>query len=397
MNSKLIALSLGGLIGIGTFVSTITQSLTAPNPPQTIPKIYADQILNNMASALSDNPNKFKITQTDVTIWADCRPDKSGKIVEPCTKFAQKGWRVKVRGKGENWVYFVTDKGFVTLDAPASISYKAKLAVAKKLNIQPQNLGIQAAQLTFPPEVCLVAKPCPVQHKLSWRILLNSDPSKIFHVDLQGNNPYISNSLFANNSGIIPQEIGEAVMRDVVNREQRPISNLNVESLKATTWNWCRGKGPGPTAPDMGACPDVDQSGWQMIVPSASARFIYYIQKTLSGDYMFAADGVQSLPQLAATKVKKDAAKRAKVSINDINVRFVEPRFFDGCLNTDNQKLYCRQSVIGGWQVTALGGQSSDNSPPFSTIPTIAAWVYNVTTSGDDLRFVQASTWMPKP
>jgi hypothetical protein len=396
MNRKFI-ISVATLIGIGTFISTITQSLTAPNQTKALPKTYANQILNNMALALQDHSENFKITQADVTIWGDCLPDKSGKIVEPCTKFAQKGWRVKVRGKGENWVYFVTEKGFITLDAPASISYKAKLAVAKKLSIQPQNIGIKAAQLTFPPQACLVAKPCPIRHKLSWRILLNSDRSQIFHIDLQGNNPYISNSLFPNNSGIIPQEIGESVMRDVVNREQRPISNLNVESLKATTWNWCRGKGIGPTPPDMGACPDIDQSGWQMIVPSASARFIYYIQKSLSGDYMFAADGVQSLPQLAATRVKKDAANRAKVSINDINVRFVEPRFFDGCLDIDHQKLHCRQSVIGGWQVTALGGQSAPNSPPFSTLPTIAAWVYNVTTSGNDLRFVQATRWMPKP
>jgi hypothetical protein len=60
----------------------------------------------------------------------------------------------------------------------------------------------------------------------------------------------------------------------------------------------------------------------------------------------------------------------------------------------ENSSITCGNSIKGGWQVTALGGKAAANSPP---VLTSATWIYNVNLTGNQAKFIQSSTWFPKP
>ncbi|MDP5337418.1 MAG: hypothetical protein NWQ28_02435, partial [Nodularia sp. (in: cyanobacteria)] len=150
----------------------------------------------------------------------------------------------------------------------------------------------------------------------------------------------------------------------------------------------------GPTRPEMGNCPNVEIGGWQMIVINGANRYVYYIPKAAISDPNFSPipDGMQSLPSSLVSVIKKDAAKRARVPENMINLHSTTPKFFDGCLNVDNQKLHCRQSISAGWEVKALGGNLPSGNPGSRS-----AWIYHVNLAGNDIRFLQSGVWSPVP
>lgn len=388
-----------------SFFIGLTSSLALPSNATTPVRSsfkYEGQLRENMAQLLGVQEKEIKLTSSKRTTFQDCLPTPGSRNTT-CKPLPRNGWRVTMSGKGENWNYYVTDEGSITLDARTSLNKAVRSTLARELAIEPNQLQIIAAQAINTITPCpRNTKNCQPKTTLEWRVLatgretpfqlqLNGKPSNLFKV---------SAGFIPTNTAKMPRELAIKVMEDVVSRDGLLTANLRVESIKATTWNFCRGKGPGPTPPDMGACFDVDQPGWQMIVVSGGNRYFYYIPEAkpinpIGGSTIavISPDGMQSLPKLAIETVQKDAARRANIPANMMRVKFAEPKFFDGCLNLDKQKISCGNSILAGWQVTALGGKAPGSSPPISN----ATWAYNVNLTGNDARFVNSSVWFPKP
>ncbi|OKH53590.1 hypothetical protein NIES2101_10750 [Calothrix sp. HK-06] len=391
---------------LGVVSSLTLHPITSRSPANATTRIknsfkYQGIVQENMAQLLGVEAKQIKLTKAERATWQDCLPT-SGSQAQTCKAVPRFGWRVIMSGKSENWVYYVTDNGFITLDARASLNKTIRSTLAKELAIQTNQLQLTAVQLIRTTASCpRNTTACKPQPSVEWRILA-SGREKPFQLQLNGKPLNLPNSLkgfVPQDTAKMPRELAIQVLQDVISRDGIITANLRVESIKATTWNWCRGKGPGPTPPDMGACLDADKSGWQMIVVSGSNRYFYYISQENSTNairsYMVvdSPDGMQSLPKSAIETVQKDAAKRAKVSPNMISIKFAQPTFFDGCLNFDKQKISCGNSIQAGWQVTAIGGKPPVNSPRVSD----AAWVYNVNLTGNNARFIQSSSWLPRP
>jgi hypothetical protein len=371
-------------------------SVNASKPPINTFK-FEGILRENMAQLLGVEEKQVKSTKIERTNWQDCLPTPSQSKI--CKQLSLSGFRVTMSGQGENWVYYVTDAGSITLDNRASLNKAIRSNLAKELAIQPNQLKIAAVQLITTSSCTQNTKNCKPKPSVEWRILANGREQPL-QIKLNGKPSNLLNFLesrIPKSTSKMPREFAFKALKDVANRDGILTANLRIESIKATTWNWCRGGGVGPTPPDMGACPDINQPGWQMIVVSGSNRYIYYIPQaaaTNPSSYQIAPDGMQSLPKLARETVIKNAAKQANVLPNMMSIKFAEPKFFDGCLNTIKETITCSNSIQGGWQVTALGGKLAGNSPP---VLTSATWIYNVYLTGNQAKFVQSSTWFPKP
>ncbi|MDB9373784.1 hypothetical protein [Nodularia sphaerocarpa] len=403
MKAKIILCGVLGLLGLSSLIFHATtqpqNSIKAEvaTTPKNLPQNLETAVREKMAQQLEINSELLKLTKSEIATWEDCLPHKSGVIpTQPCPAKSHSGWRVTMSGQGENWVYYVTNNGFITLDTTASLNQTILSALSTKLSLETNNISIIAAQLSKGLPDCPINTTCKVQSILGWRILVKGR-EKPFFLGLDGQDLNYGNlSLFLpQETAEMPRNIGEKVLEDVVSRHDNLNSNLRVESIKAITWNWCQGAETGPTKPEMGNCQDIEQAGWQMIVIMDANRYVYYIHKRAISDPNFSPipDGMQSLPSSLVSVIKKDAAKRAKVSENIIGLHSTTPKFFDSCLNIDNQKLSCRQSIQAGWEVNVLGGNVPSGNPSWAS----AARSYNVNLAGNDLRFVHFGVWVPVP
>jgi hypothetical protein len=401
MRAKILLWGVVGLIGVSSLIlpsAIVTQNLihaAIATTPKKLPPNLETKVREKMAQQLQINRSLLKLTKSQVATWEDCLPNKSG-VIEPqvCQARLRSGWRVTMSGEGENWVYYVTDNGFVTLDAIASLNNAIISNLSQKSGQKPKRLRIVAAQLTKGISPCPTNATCKVKPILGWRILVEGRDKALF-LGMDGKDLNYGNlSLYLpQQTAQMPRNIGEQVLADVVSRHDALRSNLRVESIKAIKWNWC--SGGGPTKPEMGNCPNVEEAGWQMIVISGTNRYVYYIPNRDISHPNFSPlpDGIQSLPSSLVNAIKKDAAKRAKVPENMINLRWATPKFFDSCLNIDNKKLTCRQSITAGWEVQAIGGQLPNANPSWSS----AAWIYHANLGGNDIRFLQSGVWTPVP
>ncbi|MBK1986575.1 hypothetical protein A0J48_003285 [Sphaerospermopsis aphanizomenoides BCCUSP55] len=403
MKVQILLCSVVGLIGISTLILSpkiLTQNslkATIATTPKNLPQNLETAVRENMALPLQINSKSLKLTKSEIATWEDCLPNKSGLIPpQPCQARSRSGWRITMSGQGEKWVYYVTNNGFITLDAIASLNNTIISTLSKKLAIKPNRLRIVAAQLTKGFPDCPINATCKVKPILGWRVLVEGR-EKPFLLGLDGKDLNYGNlSLFLpKQTAQMPRNIGVKVLEDVVSRHEVLTSNLRVESIKPTKWNWCQGGGAGPSRPEMGTCPNIEVEGWQMIVTSGANRYVYYISKNDIANHNFSPipDGMQSLPNSIVTAIQKDAAKRGKVSVDMIRLHWTTPQFFDRCLNIDHQKLNCRQSVQAGWQVTVLGG----NNYAVSNLSSSIKWIYNVNLVGNDIRFLQSGEWYPVP
>ncbi|MEA5552345.1 hypothetical protein VB713_15490 [Anabaena cylindrica UHCC 0172] len=365
--------------------------------PKNLPQNLEIAVREDMAQKLEINSKLLQLTESQVAIWKDCLPDQSGFIrPEPCTNISRSGWRVTMSGQGENWVYYVTNDKFITLDTSASLNKAILSAISTKLALKPNQFRIAATQSTKGLPTCSINATCKVKPIFAWRILVEGK-EKPFLMGLDGKDLKYENLIF-----LLPQQtekkfqnINEKVLEDVVSRDEVLNSNLRIESIKFVTWNWCEGGNIGPSRPEMGICPNIEQSAWRMIVISGANRYVYYIPKDAISDPNFSPlpDGMQSLASSVITAIKKDAAKRGRVSVDMIGLLWISPKFFDRCLDVDNQKLNCHQSVQAGWQVTVVGTNNSNTSHSNSS----AKWIYNVNLAGNDIRFLESGEWFPAP
>lgn len=207
--------------------------------------------------------------------------------------------------------------------------------------------------------------------------------------------------------GTLPMAIANSVMQDAQKRFATAISvadlsetvevELGVDSIKSITWNWCRGGGERPSPPDMGICPDVNVSGWQMVVrgglPQNPFRLVYYIQENADPEtFVPSPDGLQSLPRSVRTKVLEAAAKHAGVSTSQVQIHGVDAQLFDRCLNANDPQMSCGDAIHAGWRVAVLGNQVTSQTGwgmPLS--------IYHANFTGTDVRLIQQGSWSPPP
>ncbi|WP_414542716.1 hypothetical protein [Nostoc sp. CCY0012] len=403
MKTKIFLCSVVALLGISSLIFHATTQpqnfikAEVATTPKNLPQNLETAVREKMAQQLEINSELLKLTKSEVATWEDCLTDKSGVIPnKPCSAKSHSGWRVTMNGQGENWVYYVTNNGLITLDATASLNKTILSALSTRLSLETNDISIIAAQLSKGLPACPINTTCKVQPILGWRILAEGR-EKPFLLGLDGQDLNYGNlSLYLpQETAEMPRNIGEKVLEDVVSRHDNLNSNLRVESIKAIKWHWCDGTGIRPTKPEMGICPDIEETAWQMIVIMDANRYVYYIRKDAISVPNFSPipDGMQSLPSSLVSVIKKDAAKRAKVSENMIGLHWSSPKFFDGCLNIDNQKLSCRQSIQAGWEVNVFGGNVPSGNPSWAS----AVRSYNVNLAGNDLQFVHSGVWVPVP
>ncbi|MEA5583435.1 hypothetical protein VB620_19085 [Nodularia harveyana UHCC-0300] len=393
--SIFVLLSISSLIVLATTKSQNAIKAEVVTTSKNLPQNLETAVREKMAQQLQINSKLLKLTKSEIATWEDCLPDKSGVIpTQACSAKSLSGWRVTISGQKENWVYYVTNNGLITLDATASLNTNILSALSKKLALKPDKISIIAAQLTKGFPTCSINGTCDIQPILGWRILVKGR-EKPFFLGMNGQDLNYGNlSLFLpSETEKMPRNLGKKVLEDVVSRHDKLTSNLEVESIKFITWNLCNGGGP--TRPEMGNCPNIDISGWQMIVMSGDNRYVYYIPQAATLDPNFDAlpDGMQSLSNSLVTTIRKEAAKWVKVSENMTGLHSTTPKFFDGCLNIDNQNLSCRQSIQAGWEVTVFGGNVPSGSPSWAN----ASSSYNVNLAGNDIRFIQSGVWIPVP
>jgi hypothetical protein len=309
----------------------------------------------------------------------------------PCPAVRPPGWRITVQGKTpdrqETWVYYADTKDQVTLDAPASLSPKVRRSLSDRFNIPPKNLIIHTAQLVSYSPPCPGDRLCPAAVSPAWRI---SGPDfGVTHVGLNGENFDPDTSIpnlfdrYPGDRAKLPTTIGRAAVIDLAQKlNLNPLSEeIKIASVKAITWNLCRG-GSGPTQPERGICPDVDVSGWKILLDAGGLRWVYYENNGLT------LDAAQTIAPTIEGRLKGAIARQARLSPDAIQIQAssVNSIYLAGCL--DGQlSLRCRQSAQLGWRFRAIiSGQTQFN-----------AWTYQSNFQGTQVKLLEKGTWFPVP
>ncbi|MBW4622701.1 MAG: hypothetical protein KME17_25505 [Cyanosarcina radialis HA8281-LM2] len=389
----LIYLGLALIVG-----ASAAKPIASKNRTSTIlPKPLATAVLQNLSSLTGLPQTKFKVAKVEPATWQDCLLDSSGVApLEPCQAVSRAGWRATVAAKGQNWIYYVTTDGQITLDSPASLSSLVKDTLVQKLPIP--NWEILAAEPTSEIDRCQSRNSCASGYRLGWRLLVRGQAQvyHLYHLSLTGQNltQRSLKSFLPQKMAQLPPAAGDAVIRDVRDRLNFLPPNLRVESIKPITWSYCGGGPDRPSLRPVGACPVGSVSGWQMVVIGGPIRWVYYLEKNSveSADFIPTPDGLQSVPLEVRQAALADTAKRTGVSPSQLRVEWVEAKLFDRCLNVDNQKLNCRQGIQPGWEVLVLSGKVSNNSSLQTESHT-----YHVNLTGNNVRFVRQGFWAPPP
>lgn len=358
----------------------------------------------NMSLLLGIDEKQVKLNKVEPATWQDCVPTPGRN--KSCQPVTMSGFRATMSANGENWIYYVSKDGNFIQDNRASLNSAILKTLANQLKVSPTQLNIRSVKMLRMTTSCpqkLTNKnannksdKCQPKSTVEWQVLTNLHPQP-FQFKLNGNLsnfPQLPNHLIPVDTAKLPKIIISKVLQDVVFRNGTIEPNLKIVSIKPTVWNWCQGKSPGPTRPDMGACLNVDQPGWQIIVKSGENRYFYYIPQAEvknPSNYVPVPDGMQSLPTVTSATVKKDAVNRGNIS----SVLFAQPSYFDACLNLDKQTLKCRNGVQGGWVVTFTQPETSIDPPAFKA--GVKTLIYHLDSTGKTARFAANSNWLPKP
>lgn len=170
---------------------------------------------------------------------------------------------------------------------------------------------------------------------------------------------------------------------------------FDVERVEPVTWNECFG-GSGPSRPLRGICPDIDVSGWRMVVVGGPRhepfRLVYYIpQGTDPAVWTPQPDGLQSIPESVQTRILAAAAEEAGVPASSLRVFWVDARFFDRDFNPTDT-VGCGSQIRSGWAVQILGSQATPSASWGQPL-----WVYHTNMTGTDVRLIGQGEWAPPP
>lgn len=376
-------------------VLSAAQAKTKPQA-QPLPEAFKVEVLDRMAQSSLLARERLAITRADRTTWKDCpHPSADRLLSASCLAIDRRGWRVEATGGGETWVYYVTHKGLVMLDAPASLNPNVQAALAQVTGVAPQDLKIQAAEPYAIADTsrCVNAALCKVSPIPGWKILL-SNSTYIHHLNYQGKAMPLGDfrDLFPANLSGLPQSLIAAALRDIQNRHGTLSRSPHIESVQPLTWSLCGG---GPTPPDVGMCPMVQIQGWQMQARAGGLNWVYYWSHLEASNPETATipDGTQSFPRRVDLAVRRDLARRDRLTMNDYRVHRAIAGFFDRCLNRDSDALHCRQGIQSGWTVTVFGGPIADSTLGGVSMTTS----YASSLEGQDLYFLNRGRWSPPP
>ncbi|MBD2108304.1 hypothetical protein [Nodosilinea sp. FACHB-13] len=171
---------------------------------------------------------------------------------------------------------------------------------------------------------------------------------------------------------------------------------VEVELIEPVTWNECRGDS-GPSRPMRGICPDINVSGWRVVVVgqgfSEPLRLVYYIpQGAEVGLWTPQPDGLQSLSEAVRRRILTQVAEEAGISISSLRLFWAEARFFDRSLNTREGTPSCGMDIRSGWAVQIMVDQAISGTSIQQPL-----WVYHTNITGTDIRLVSQGQWMPPP
>lgn len=410
--NRLIRTAAIATLGVCLVGSSRSIATAQRRPHQALPPALQTALLQTMAQTMGRHPAQLRITQTEPATWQDCLSPTQTWPSATCQPIDRTGWRVRVSGLGETWVYYVTREGTIRLDGPASLSSKVRATLINTLKFDPAAVTITAAQPIQFWSDCQPHPLCLPGQTPAWKILVAGvqQPQVVSFSGQQLIAPSLGRFL-PPNLARMPKAYGEAVLRDVRDRQDGLLApNLKVERIRAITWNECRGGDPAPSQPIRGICPDVSQSGWQLIVTSGPVRWVYYLLKPPVGTLPLPAigpvapDGLQSVPQSVANAAIQAAAQRDGLPTTAYRIHWADARFFDGCLNLPatspslnqpngaNPALFCRQRIQSGWQISVAGGkpvQTPWRGMPLST--------YHTNLTGTETRLIAQTTWLAPP
>ena len=172
--------------------------------------------------------------------------------------------------------------------------------------------------------------------------------------------------------------------------------SAQIESIEPVTWNECRGDA-GPSRPMRGICPDINVSGWRVVVAgrgfSEPLRLVYYIpQGAEVGFWTPQPDGLQSLSEAVQRRMLTQVAEDAGISSSSLRLFWVEARFFDRSLNSLEGAPSCGMDIRPGWAVQIMVDQAISGRSTQQPL-----WVYHTNITGNDVRLVSQGQWMPPP
>lgn len=374
--SRFLAYSCGALLSIallsGLFISstyTDFDSLSKPVDKINMPHSLQEKVLEDLRNRLGlpqPAADNLKIVKIEHAIAAT------------------PGWRITIQAQGQHWVYLAGQDDTIRFDTVASIPEKVRSALSKTSRIPVDYLQIRAAELVTSMRQCPPNAGCLTGYEWKWRILLNNQ--QVYNFDEEGLE--WQRWKVKESSDGLPVNIKSAIMLDAVNRTLEIPSNLNVESIKAVTWNPCSESPNSPTWGPRGTCADVNISGWQVKVRSGAILYTYYVPSSYQEGDPIAPDGMQSIPSDILEQVRQDISKRTKVPAQNLYVLTVAPHYFDRCLDAPGED--CQNGVIAGWSILALinGLPAIDNQD---------YWVYHASLNGEQTHFVRSGLYAYPP
>lgn len=394
-----------------------------PNEP--LPSSVSNRVERTFQRDYGDRLTNVQVLSSETVLWTDCLPDlPDGRFSnQPCEPSPRTGWRVTVSGEFPDIEQSITrvyyaDRQAALMDRPSSLNEQERSQLAEALNLPVSELQILAMQekMLYPASACRGEVDCPAPPLgLSWRVLVQHGyAEKILHlsslgttVHTHGHSSYFSEADRAT-LGALPVVIANAVVNDAQERlqtaELSTDSNVTddiifqVDSVKPVSWNVCHG-GEGPTRPNMGICPDITISGWQMVMQgglkSDPIRLVYYITETDAQNqdaFVPLPDGMQSMPKSVQTRILETVAQETGTPLSQLSLQAADAHFFDGCLGTAPETVNCRNDIRPGWDVNVTGSQSRPDEGWG-----VPAWTYRTNITGTDMRLISEGSWAPAP
>lgn len=180
----------------------------------------------------------------------------------------------------------------------------------------------------------------------------------------------------------LPQTVANAVRRDL--SQQTGISRNQLSIIKYSRRTWANGCLGIPKPGEM--CTQALVDGWEVVVSDGSLEWIYRTDNTGSNVRLFTSpDETENLPTSVANAVKRDLARRLRVSTDSLRIERAErKKWSDSCLGIPDPMSLCMQALTPGWQVTVALERYASSSKQ--------RWVYRTNKSGSVVKLDESLT-----
>jgi hypothetical protein len=414
------------ILGLLSLVMALSWHSLAVNPAfaQALPRRVETAVLRTFERDYHYRLNQLRVLAAQRTTWQDCSTALPQEPLseQPCGLQERAGWRVRVTGEfpaiqhSIQRVYYVESRGrrhresVVTLDPVESLTETERADINTQLNQPLAELQILAAQETAVYSSMNCQRFCddpPLS--LAWQVLVRQN----------GINRLVSlNTLVPSAEDTTPREFFSAadrlqlgrlpialanrVMQDAQDRlPPGEESRVRLRSARAITWNLCHGV-DGPTREVRGICPDVDVSGWEMLVDVGTQQqplsLAYYIpQESDPQSYIPWPDGLKSISDALSAQILQTVSTQVDIPATDLRLHGVWPQFLNQCLAANESVLSCRNGIRSGWQVSVLWINGPMTLPVTLPMMGPTLFTYNINLFGTEAQFVSQGQLMPPP